>query len=321
MEKETVYKIRLGEKCMMQALLENMLEEHRHWTQKGAVATYIPELSKQDPEALGICVYDLTGELYHAGEWDMTFTMQSISKIVTFMCGLQDNTMDTLYKKITVAPSSDGFNSIVNLETKNEHRPLNPLINSGAIASIELVKGKTLEEKYERILNMIRFLSDNPSIEVNQSVYLSEKETGDRNRALAYFMKSTGTIGSDVEELLDAYFKLCSVEITCRDIASIAAMLANDGKSLKDGRELMSKKICKTVKAVMTTCGLYDGSGEYAVSVGLPSKSGVGGGIMAVSPHKMGIGVCGPALDAKGNSMAGVKLLESLSHRLELSIF
>ncbi len=128
-----------------------MLEEHRHWTKLGSVATYIPELSKQDSEALGICVHDLTGEIYRAGEWNMPFTMQSISKIVSFICVLQDNTMDTLYKKITVAPSSDGFNSIVNLETKNEHRPLNPMINSGAIACIELVRGNTLEEKYERI--------------------------------------------------------------------------------------------------------------------------------------------------------------------------
>ncbi|SFH51410.1 L-glutaminase [Tindallia magadiensis] len=306
---------------MMQNILEKILEDHRHWTKEGALATYIPELSKQKIDALGIYVHEINGEVYKAGEWNTPFTIQSISKIISFICVLQDNSIDTLYKKITVAPSSDGFNSIVNLETKNEHRPLNPMINSGAIACIELVSGNTLEEKYERILNMIRSLSNNPYIKVNESVYLSEKETGDRNRALAYFMKSTGTIETNVEELLDAYFRLCSIEVTCEDIASIAVVLANDGKSIIDGRELISKKICKTVKAVMTTCGLYDGSGEYAVSVGVPSKSGVGGGILAVSPGKMGIGVFGPSLDAKGNSIAGVKVLESLAKKLDLSIF
>ena len=305
----------------MQQQLEKLISEHRHWTREGAVATYIPELSKQDPDLLGISICDVKGNCWNAGDWQAPFTIQSISKVATFMCVLQDNDFDELTKKITVAPTADGFNSIVNLETKNEHRPLNAMINSGAIASISLVKGRTIEEKYERILTMIKEMTGNTKLAVNEAVYQSEKRTGDRNRALAYFMKSTGIITVEVEELLDAYFRLCSVEVTCHDIAVMGSILAQDGTSPVTGRTLCDPKTARIVKAVMTTCGMYDGSGEFAVDVGMPGKSGVGGGIMVVSPRRMGIGVMGPALDAKGNSLGGWKLLHTLSEELDLHIF
>ncbi|MDW7672648.1 MAG: glutaminase A [Bacillota bacterium] len=305
----------------MQERLEKLICENRHWTKQGAVATYIPELSKQSPDLLGISVCDAEGNFWCAGDWEAPFTIQSICKVATFLCVLQDNNFEQLTKKISVAPTSDGFNSIVNLETKNEHRPLNAMINSGAIASISLVKGATIEDKFDRILTMIREMAGNNSLQVNETVYLSEKRTGDRNRALAYFMKSTGIISVDVEDLLDAYFRLCSVEVTCRDISAIGAVLACDGTSPITGRQLCDAKTSRIVKAVMTTCGLYDGSGEFAVDVGMPGKSGVGGGILAVSPRRMGIGVMGPALDSKGNSIGGWKMLHTLSEEWDLTIF
>ncbi|WP_283410235.1 glutaminase A [Anoxynatronum buryatiense] len=305
----------------MQQHLEDLIHTHRHWTGQGNVATYIPELGKQQPDLLGISVCEADGSRWQAGDWQTPFTIQSISKVVTFVCVLLDNDYETLTKTISVAPTADGFNSIVNLETKNEHRPLNAMINSGAIASIALVKGDTMETKYRRILAMMQAMTGRETLQVNEAVYQSEKRTGDRNRALAFYMKSTGIIQGNVDELLDAYFKLCSVEVTCEDIAVMAAVLACDGRSPVTGKTLFDAKTARIVKAVMTTCGMYDGSGEFAVDVGMPGKSGVGGGIMAVSPRKMGIGVMGPALDPKGNSLGGWKLLQSLSRDWDLNIF
>lgn len=305
----------------MAQLLTDLVAENRHWCGQGRVATYIPELAKQNPGLLGVAVCDLQGRRWAAGDWQAPFTLQSISKVATFICALRDNAFDTLPRKISVAPTADGFNSIINLETKNEQRPLNPMINSGAIAAITMVRGTTIEDKFQRILSMIGDMAGNDALVVNEAVYRSEKRTGDRNRSLAYFMKSTGIIDGDVEELLDAYFRLCSVEVTCGDVACMGAVLAGDGRSPFSGQRLFDSKIARMVKAVMTTCGMYDASGEFAVDVGMPGKSGVGGGILAVAPGRMGVAVLGPALDAKGNSLAGWKLLERLAVELDLSIF
>lgn len=305
----------------MKELLEAIVEKNRYWTQHGKVATYIPELSKGNPNVLGIYIYDLKGKSYFAGDYQEKFTMQSISKIVSFMCALMDNDLEKLYRKISVSPTAESFNSIVNLETKNEHKPLNPMINSGAIVTASLVNGDTPEEKFVRIFEFLKRITNNPDIKINNDVYLSEKTTGDRNRALAYYMKSTGIIEDNVEEILDTYFKLCSIEVTCKDIAYIGAMLANDGILIESNERIITKENAKIVKAVMATCGMYDASGKFAVSVGLPAKSGVSGGILAVAPKEMGIGVIGPALDRQGNSIGGVKLLEELSVLLDLSIF
>lgn len=305
----------------MQNLLYSLVDKNRSWTQYGNVATYIPELSNSNPDALGIFICDVDGNEYYAGDYKTKFTIQSISKIASFMCALTDNNINKLYTKISCAPTSDGFNSIINLETKNSHKPLNPMINSGAIATISLVYGLTAEDKFKRIFGFLKEVTNNPNLKINYNVYESEKNTGDRNRALAYYMKSTGIIDDDVDEILDVYFKLCSIEVTCKDIAYMSVVLATDGFLPCNNKQILSKSICKTVKAIMTTCGMYDGSGEFAVNVGLPAKSGVGGGIAAVVPKKMGIGVIGPSLDKKGNSIGGVKLLEDLSNELSLSIF
>lgn len=305
----------------MNKLLESVIENNRHYTKEGKVASYIPELINANPDALGISIITLDGEDFFAGDYDTKFTIQSISKIITLMLALIDNGRERVFSKVGVEPTADAFNSIINLETKKIQKPLNPMINAGAIATVSLVYDKSGEETFERILNFTRKITGNSSIDINHEVYKSEKITGDRNRALAYFMKSMGVIEPDVEEVLDVYFKQCSIEATCKDIAKIGAMLANDGVLPWTGERIVPRNVARIVKTIMVTCGLYDASGQFAVEVGVPAKSGVGGGILAAIPGRMGIGVFGPSLDLKGNSVGGIKVLAELARELDLSIF
>ncbi|MCC5468525.1 glutaminase A [Pelosinus baikalensis] len=305
----------------MNQVLQEIIENNRSWTEKGTIATYIPELAKANPHALGVYLVDMQNNEYFAGDVHTVFSIQSISKIITFICALTDTDFNTISKVISVEPTADEFNSIANLEIKNTNKPLNPMINSGAIATITLVKGKTYEEKFQRIFHFFKLVTDNPNLTINEAIYQSESSTGDRNRSLAYYMKSTGIIHDEVEEILNIYFKLCSINVTCKDIARIGVVLANNGIQPYSNQRVIRKDICQIVKAVMSTCGMYSGSGSFATTVGMPAKSGVGGGILAVVPHKFGIGVVGPALDASGNSIAGIKVLTELSSRLDLSIY
>ena len=197
---------------------------------------------------------------------------------------------------------------------------LNPMVNMGAIAMCTLIRGGSYDERFQRLLALTRTLAGNPEISVDQAVYLSEKRTGSKNRALAYLLKAHGMIQDDVEEVLDFYFRACSIRVSSRDLAHIGFVLANRGRLLDD-TPVFPSRYAHYVNAVLMTCGMYDGSGDFAVRVGVPAKSGVGGGIMAVVPTRMGIGIFSPALDPKGNSLAGIRLLELLSQRLYLSIF
>ncbi len=305
---------------MIQQTIESALAEARKMTTQGRVADYIPELSKADPADLGIAVMTANGDVFCAGECEKRFTMQSVSKVLVLTCAILDCGMEKLTQKVSFEPTADGFNSIVNLEIKNYNKPLNPMINSGAIACTGLCAGDTPQEKFERILAFARRVSGNPSLDINRQVYLSEQATGSRNRALAYYMKSTGVLSGDVEELLDAYFKVCSIEMNCRELAQTALCYARHGM-LPDGERAFAPRIAKTVTAVMTLCGMYDESGDVAVRVGVPSKSGVGGGILSVAPNRLGIGIYGPSLNAKGTSIAGLSLLEHVARELELGIF
>lgn len=305
----------------MKELLESILDKNRHWTKEGKVATYIPGLSNANPDALGICVSTLNGETYCAGDSEMKFTIQSISKVVALMLALEDKGAERVFSKVGMEPTDDAFNSMLTLENSNSHKPINPMINAGAIVTVSLIEGETCKEAFNRILEFTRRITGNPEIGINEAVYASEKETGNRNRALAYFMKSTGVIEGNVEEVLDAYFRQCSIEATCRDIAHIGAVLANDGVIPWNGERAVLKGTARIVKTIMATCGMYDASGHFAVHIGIPAKSGVGGGILASVPGRMGIGVVGPALDSKGNSIAGIKVLEELSRELDLSVF
>jgi glutaminase len=304
----------------MNDIFNNIIKNNIDYTLNGKVASYIPELAKSNPSDLGVYLITLDGQEFFAGNYDKNFTIQSISKILSLMLSLIDNG-EAVFEKIGMEPTGDGFNSIVNLELKSIHKPFNPMINAGAIATTSMIKGISNTEKIERILNLARKLSNNSNIKINEDVYSSEKSTGDRNRSLAYFMKSYNLIDENVDDILDVYFKQCSIEMNCRDIANMGCVLANDGISTKTGERIVSKNICRIVKTIMSTCGLYDASGEFAVHIGIPAKSGVGGGILAAVPHKLGIGVYGPALDEKGNSIAGIQILRELSTKLDLNIY
>jgi glutaminase len=232
-----------------------------------------------------------------------------------------DNGIDAVFSKVGKEPSADAFNSMVKLEIKITHKPSNPFINAGAIVCTSLVAGDNGIEQFNRILGMMKRLSNNNNIEVNNSVFKSEKFTGNTNRAMAYYLKGANIIQKDVEDVLDAYFKSCSVEVVVQDVARIASVIANNGVAPWSNERIIPKDVNSIVKALMMTCGLYDKSGQFCIEVGIPSKSGVGGCIMSVVPNRMGIAVVGPSLDVYGNSIGGGKVLEELSRMLHLSMF
>lgn len=302
-------------------LLETLVEKNKKYGNDGQLASYIPALLEANPNDLGVAIVDVEGRKYYAGQCEKNFTIQSISKVVSLILALGDNGRTNVFKRVDVEPTGDGFNSIVNLETKDKKRPYNPMINAGAIATTSLIYGEDGEDKLERIIKFMRKATNNPNISINEEVYVSERRTGDRNRALAYFMKSNGMLQGDVEEILELYFRQCSIEANAIDLAMFGSVLANDGVTPWNGERLMSRETCRIVKTIMVTCGMYDASGEFAVHIGIPAKSGVGEGILATVPRRMGIGVYGPALDKKGNSLAGIHVLKDLSEELDLSIF
>ena len=300
----------------MKDLLDKLVKKNIAETKMGTVASYIPELDKAKKDALGLYIIDVNGNEYCSGDWDTKFTIQSISKIVTLMLAI----LEYVFSKVGMEPTGDPFNSIKKLETSSRRKPYNPLINAGAIAIASMIKGKDVRDRFQRLLDFFRKISEDETLDVNYKIYCGESETGNRNRAMGYFLKGDGIIEGNVEDALDIYFKQCSIEVTAKTLAKIALFLANNGK-LSNGETVITPRIATIVKTLMVTCGMYDSSGEFAVRAGIPSKSGVGGGILSVVPGKMGIGVYGPSLDKKGNSIAGVLLLEDLSSELNLTIF
>ena len=304
---------------MTQQHLEDVTEASRWAADKGKVASYIPKLAEADPHQLGVYLMDLQGRGVGAGDWHKRVTIQSIVKVAIFLQALADCPLDKLNQKISLNATAGGFNSIVELEERNHHKPLNPFINSGAIASLFLVNGEP-GERFDRVMELVKSMTAEQRLEVDEDVYLSEKEHGSRNRAIAYFMQSTGIIEGDVEQLLDEYFRLCSLQVDCRDLACVGATLANGGVNPVTRRTCALRQHCRTALAVMVSCGMYEQSGEFLVQTGVPAKSGVGGGIMASIPGRMGLGLIGPALNEAGNSSGGIELLTRLADELDLSI-
>lgn len=303
-------------------LLDELINMSKLSENKGKLAAYIPALLEANPNDIGISIYDIQEKKYYfSGNAEKKFTIQSISKVLSLILALLDNGIDEVFKRVNMEPTGMGFNSIVNLESEESVRPYNPMINAGAIVTTSLIKDLDGKSKLDRILKFLSKVTDNKEIKINEVVYESEKITGDRNRSLAYFMKSTGILKGDVEEILDLYFKHCSIELSAGDLARFASVIANDGVLPWNGEKVLTGEICRIVKTIMVTCGMYDASGEFAVRVGIPAKSGVGGGILGVVPNRYGIGIYGPALDDKGNSYYGIKILEELSKELRLSIF
>ncbi len=307
----------------MKELLETVVKDCGYAWRQGQVATYIPELAKARADATGIAVYDLSSGLSGAGDTDFTFTMQSVSKVVSLALALSECGEEKVFSSVGMDPLADPFNSIMRLEMDAPHRPHNPLINSGAIVVLSLLPWKKSSERIAAVSHMAARMTGRKAVAVavNEAVYLSEKGTSDRNRALAWFLKSVGNLEGDIEDILDAYFRQCSLEVTCEDLAVLGGTLAADGRNPVTGERVVSPRVAQVVRTIMATCGMYDGSGEFAVSVGIPAKSGVGGGITAAVPGRMGIGTCGPALDRKGNSVAGLAMLRRLSEELKLRIY
>ena len=305
----------------MKALLEKILDSCRCEIEKGKVASYIPELAKADVRDFGISIMDPAGNVYSAGDYDKPFTMQSIIKPITLLAALIDNGEDRVRDLVGVEATGKPFDAFnySDLALSSEH--INPMINTGAIALCTMIGGATYGEKFERLLSLVKAISGNPDLQVDEQVYHSEKSTGNKNRALAYMLKAYGLITADVEELLDLYFRACSIRVNTLDLARIGLVFASHGKDPVTGQRHFSARYARYVNAILMTCGMYDGSGEFALNVGIPAKSGVGGGIVAIAPNKMGIGIYSPALNGKGNSIAGIKALEQLSAELELSIF
>ncbi len=301
----------------MQSTLEALVAQNRHLTRLGRVATYIPELANTNPAALGMAVVSADGDVFQAGDYQLRFTIQSVSKVFALMLALEDRGFDEVFNRIGMEPTGDAFNSIVKLETFSSLRPLNPLINAGAIATTALISGDSLEERFNRLFRYIEAMAGEGQIGFNEKIYKSEKSTGDRNRAIGYFLRDVHAIEGDVDEILDLYFRQCSIETDVVGLATLARRLALG----EDAQPAIPANIIRIARTFMFTCGMYDASGEFAVKVGIPAKSGVSGAIMAVVPGQMGIGVIGPALDKKGNSIAGVHLLEEFSRMHRLGVF
>ncbi|MEN8174151.1 MAG: glutaminase A [Pseudomonadota bacterium] len=276
----------------------------------GAVADYIPELSKADPDWFGIAIITVDGHVYQVGHSREPFSIQSISKAFTYGIALEDKGDAVVSAKIDVEPSGEAFNSI-SLEP-DSGRPRNPMINAGAIVATSLVEGDDGDAILNRILDKFARYAGRP-LELDPAIYQSEKTTGHRNRAIAHLLRNYEILDKDPEEPLDAYFRQCSILVTARDLALMGATLANDGVNPITGVRALETDQVPRVLSVMATCGMYDYSGNWIHKVGMPAKSGVGGGVVAVLPGQLGLAVFSPRLDAKGNSVRGIAVCEALS--------
>ncbi len=284
----------------------------------GELASYIPELTKANPAHFGMALATADGRVYEVGESQELFTIQSISKPLVYGLALEDNGSDEVLRRVGVEPTGEAFNSIVMDEVNN--RPFNPMVNAGAIATTSLIKGNGAEERFARILDMFGRYAGR-KLTVDQSVFQSERATGHRNRAIAYLQLNSGMISEPVAEHLDLYFQQCSILVSARDLAMMAATLANSGINPVTGEQAIAAEHVKSVLSIMASCGMYDFSGEWVYRVGLPAKSGVGGGIIAVLPGQFGFGVYSPLLDAHGNSHRGIEVCRELSQRFQLHVY
>lgn len=281
----------------------------------GKVAGYIPELGKADPEGFGIVLVTTDGEIYEVGQTATEFTIQSISKAFVYATALADRGAEAVLKKVYVEPTGDAFNSIsLHPETG---APFNPMINAGAIATAGLVGGATPGEQWQRILGSLSAFAGRP-LEVDAGVYRSESDTGFRNRAIGWMLRNSDIIEQDPTAVVENYFRQCSILVNCRDLGIMGATLANGGVNPLTGRRVLADQLVGQTLSVMSTCGMYDYAGSWMFEVGLPAKSGVGGGIVAVLPGRFAVATFSPRLDAKGNSVRGIEVCKALSKDLGL---
>lgn len=301
-------------KNIISSIYESLLEEEN----VGKLPTYIPELASVSPEKFGVAMVDMQSKPIGIGDCKEKFSIQSIVKVLSMAMAYRE-LGNQLWERVDVEPSGTSFNSLVQLESDNGI-PRNPLINAGAIVVCDILLS-LLKDPETEFLSFIRDLANSSEIDYSETIAQSEKSVGYRNFALCYYIKSLGNIKNDPEKVLDFYFKICSIEMTCEELAYVFSFLANDGITLHSRKEILTTSRTKRVNAIMQTCGFYDESGEFAFRVGLPGKSGVGGGIVAVMPHHYSIAVWSPLLNEKGNSCRGMKFLEEFTTQTSVSVF
>ncbi|WP_411730504.1 glutaminase [Peribacillus sp. CSMR9] len=313
-----------------QACLDEWVANYKPYATEGQTANYIPALRNTHLSQLGICILEPGGNMIKSGDWEVPFTLQSISKVVSFIAACLGCGISYVLDRVDVEPTGDAFNSIIRLEMHKPGKPFNPMINAGAITVASLLPGESSQKKLEFLLALFENLLGKRPI-INEEVFQSEVLTAHRNRALAHYLKEMNYLESDVEEALEVYLKQCSIEVTTEDIALIGLILALDGYHPIRQEQVLPKKVAKLAKALMLTCGMYNASGKFAAFVGVPAKSGVSGGIMASVPPSArsgmpfkggcGIGIYGPAIDEYGNSVTGSMLLKHMAEEWDLSIF
>ena len=301
-----------------QQILENIYQAILPYAKEGKQADYIPELAKVNPDQFGMCLHTIYGEIYSIEQADTRFSIQSISKVFSLaMClSLLGN---KLWERVGKEPSGTAFNSLIQLEVE-KGIPRNPFINAGAIVMSDILLSH-LERPEEQFLDFVRTLAGDNTIDYNRDVATSERETGYLNAAIANLLKYHGTIENDIEQVLRFYFLMCSVEMSCRELSRAFLAFANHRRKFNYAGVTLTASKVKRMNAIMQTCGFYDEAGEFSYLVGLPGKSGVGGGIIAVYPHRYSVAVWSPRLNSKGNSVMGMKALELLTTYTEESIF
>ncbi len=301
----------------LQSLIDRLHDEYKTLSD-GEVATYIPELGRANPEHFGICVVTADGRVFEAGDCDQPFTIQSISKPLTYGMALEEFGHERVCRHVDVEPSGDTFNSI---ELQNgTNRPHNPMVNSGAITVTAMLHECHGAGTFDMVLDRFSAAAGR-ALSMDQAVYESERRSGHRNRAIAHLLLNFGLMPDDAEAALDVYFRQCSILVTCRDLAVIGATLANMGRNPLTERGAFDIHCVKSMLSVMFTCGMYDYSGQWAYRVGIPAKSGVGGGVMAVVNRQIGIATYSPRLDSYGNSRRGIEVCMELAARLGLHVF
>jgi len=301
-------------------ILDYLQQLHKTYAelQEGKVATYIPELANANPNWFGIALVTAGGAVYECGDSGQLFTIQSISKPFVYGLALEDNTRAEVLAKVGVEPTGDAFNA-VSLEP-GTGRPRNPMINAGAIATAGLIAGKSHSTRLSRVLQIFSLYAGRELV-IDEMVYRSEAETGHRNRAIGHMLRNFNILAEPPDPVVDLYFKQCSVSVTCRDLAVMGATLANRGVNPLTGKSAIRGEYVESVLSVMASCGMYDYAGEWLYRIGMPAKSGVAGGVLAVVPGQLGVGVFSPPLDARGNSVRGIRICDELSRTFDLHLF
>lgn len=301
-----------------QKIINDIANALSHQDNPGKVATYIPELGKVDPMKFGVHLTKMGDEHYFYGDSCEKFSIQSIAKVFALVLAYNE-VGETIWKRVGVEPSGASFSSIVQLET-NQGIPRNPLINAGAIVICDILLS-TFNHPKQKLLDFIHRASGNPEIGYNSVIAESEKATSFKNNALVNLMKSYGNIYNSIEDVMDFYFHLCSIEMTCKELSRSFMFLAAHGVNPCTNEQIISESQAKRINSIMQLCGFYDEAGEFAFRVGLPGKSGVGGGIVAILPNKYSVAVWSPKLNEKGNSYLGMQFLEQFTSETETSIF